>query len=64
MKTFIKFTFAYLLMFGGVAFALLGEHWLVNHYFIERFTTGAVLFALGAYYWYVLDVRMEKYGRC
>jgi hypothetical protein len=51
-------------MFGGVAFALLGEHWLVNHYFIERFTVGAVLFALGAYYWYVLDVRMEKYGRC
>ena len=64
MKTFIKFTFAFLLMFGGVAFALLGEHWLVNHYFIERFTTGTVLFILGAYYWYVLDVRMEKYGRC
>jgi 4-amino-4-deoxy-L-arabinose transferase-like glycosyltransferase len=64
MKTFIKFGFAYLLMFGGVAFALLGEHWLVNHYFIERFTVGAVLFILGAYYWYVLDVRMEKYGRC
>lgn len=64
MKTILKFLFAYLLMFGGVAFALLGEHWLVNHYFIERFTVGAVLFILGAYYWYVLDVRMEKYGRC
>ena len=64
MKTILKFIFAYLLMFGGVAFALLGEHWLVNHYFIERFTVGAVLFVLGAYYWYVLDVRMEKYGRC
>jgi 4-amino-4-deoxy-L-arabinose transferase-like glycosyltransferase len=64
MKIFIKFGFAYLLMIGGVAFALLGEHWLVNHYFIERFTVGAVLFILGAYYWYVLDVRMEKYGRC
>jgi 4-amino-4-deoxy-L-arabinose transferase-like glycosyltransferase len=64
MKTILKFTFAFLLMFGGVAFALLGEHWLVNYYFIERFTVGAVLFILGAYYWYVLDVRMEKHGRC
>lgn len=64
MKTFIKFGFAYLLMFGGVFIALLGEHWLVNHYYIERFTTGAVLFTFGARYWCILEVRMTKYGRC
>lgn len=64
MKTFIKFGFAYLLMFGGVFIALLGEHWLVNHYYIERFTIGTILFVLGARYWCILQIRLEKYGRC
>ena len=64
MKTFIKFIFAYLLMFGGVMLALLGEHWLINHHYIERFTIGTILFVLGAHYWCVLQIRLEKYGRC
>lgn len=64
MKTILKFLFAYALMFAGVLFALMGEHYLVNHYYIERFTTGSIVFLLGARYWCILDVRMEKYGRC
>ena len=70
MKTKLKKGFAYLLMFCGVWFLVLGEslvdkeYILHNHYFIERLVVFFVLFSLGARYLSILEIRLEKYGRC
>ena len=70
MKTKLKKGFAYFLMICGVWFLILGEslvdkeYILHNHYFIERLVVFFVLFSLGARYLSILEVRLEKYGRC
>lgn len=61
---------AYVIMVLGVWFLLLGEslvdkEWIMhNHYFVERLVLGGSLMASGAYYWCILDARLNKYGRC
>ena len=69
-KYYFKKSIAIILILFGVWFLFMGEclvdkEWILhNHYYIERFTTGAVLFTLGARYWCILEARMTKYGRC
>lgn len=64
MKTLLKKGFAILLMFSGVMIAILGEGYMTNYHWMERYIAGVVIYLLGARYWYILDVRLSKYGRC
>lgn len=64
IKYYIKKSWAIILMFIGIGFFILGENFLTNHWFWERFTVATVLVTLGGYYCMIVEERMEKYGRC
>lgn len=64
MKKYIKKAWAYFLMFSSIMFFMFSESFLVNHYWIERMIISSILYFLGFYYYFVIEARLAKYGRC
>lgn len=64
IKYYIKKSWAIILILSGIMFFVLGENFLTNHYFWERFTVASVLILFGTDYLMIVEGRMEKYGRC
>ena len=57
---------AYLIMLVGAMIMIIGDNngFIKHNHFIAHHIIGGLILTLGARYWYILDVRMEKYGRC
>lgn len=57
---------AYLIMLVGVMIMIIGDNngFIKHNHFIAHYIIGGLTATFGAYYWCVLDARLERYGRC
>ena len=57
---------AYLIMLVGVMTVIIGDNngFIKHNHFIAHYIIGGLTATFGAYYWCVLDARLERYGRC